>query len=111
MDFTYSSAKKGNCTVIMLGGALDAKNAPAFDKKLNEELLKKPSVVVISLKHVDYIASAGMGVLINCNEKLSREKKDLRLCELSPKVEKIITMLGFTNFFAIYPSIEDAQKA
>lgn len=111
MDFTYSSAKKGNHTIITLGGALDAKNAPQFDKKLSDELLKKPSVVIISLKHVDYIASAGMGVLINCNEKLSKEKKDLRLCELSPKVEKIITMLGFTNFFAVYPTVEDAEKA
>jgi len=111
MEFTYSSAKKGNCTVVTLGGALDAKSAPSLSKKLEDELQKKPSVVIISMKHVDYIASAGMGALINCNEKLSREKKDLRLCELSPKVEKIITMLGFTNFFAIYQTVDDAEKA
>ncbi len=107
----YASAKKGNVITITIGGSLDAQTAPTFEKKISDEIAKKPKIIVVSMEGLDYIASAGMGTLINANEQLSKAGGELRLAALTQKVEKIIKMLGFANFFTIYPTTEKAEKA
>jgi stage II sporulation protein AA (anti-sigma F factor antagonist) len=105
----YSSAKKGSVITITVGGSLDATSAPGFEKKLADELAKKPKILVVSMENLEYIASAGMGTLINANEEMSKAGGELRLAALTTKVEKIIKMLGFANFFTMYPTVQKAQ--
>lgn len=106
----YSSTKKGNCITVTVGGSLDAQTAPTFEKKIADEITKKPKVLVVSMEGLEYIASAGMGTLINANEKMIKNGGSLRLAACTPKVEKIIKMLGFSNFFAMYDSTAAAEK-
>lgn len=106
----YSSIKNGSTITIKIGGSLDAKTAPQLDKKLSDEREKNPDTIIISMADIDYIASAGMGTLVNCNELMNNNGKKLKLCDLSPKVLKIVKMLGFTNFFNIYPTLEEAEN-
>lgn len=106
----YSSAKKGSVITVTIGGSLDAQTAPTFEKKLADEIAKKPKILVVAMDGLEYIASAGMGTLINANEQMSKSGGELRLAALTPKVEKIIKMLGFTNFFTIYPTVDKAEK-
>ncbi|MFW5808599.1 MAG: STAS domain-containing protein [Spirochaetota bacterium] len=106
----YTSSKKGNVITVTIGGSLDAQTAPNFDRKISDEIAKKPKILVVSMEGLDYIASAGMGILINANELMAKAGGELRLASCTPKVEKIIKMLGFANFFTMYDSTEKAEK-
>ena len=106
----YSSVKKDGYTIISIGGSLDAETSPGFAKKIMGEIEKKPQGVVCNLGKLDYIASAGLGVLIMANEELDKNGSALRLSEMNDKVKKIFKLLGFINLFQVFDSDEDAVK-
>jgi anti-sigma B factor antagonist len=106
--FQYSSSKHGTVTLIRVGGSLDAETSPKFHAKINGEIEKGARKIVCNLEHVDYIASAGLGVLISANETLSKSGGEVRLSAMNDKIRKIFKLLGFINLFKIF---EDDQKA
>ncbi len=107
----HSITRRNNISTITIGGSLDASSAPAFAQKLEDEIKKGSLVFIISMEKLDYIASAGMGVLISINEKLVKEKKQLRICKMNDKIKNIFKMLGFLNLFKIYKNEEEAENA
>lgn len=107
----YSVIRKSGISIMTIGGSLDAKTAPALNNKFEDELKKNPDIVIINMQKLDYIASAGLGILISLNEKLTSSKKELRLCEVSPKVKKIFKALGFDTLFTFYDTENEAVKA
>jgi anti-anti-sigma factor len=107
----YSVTRKNNISTITIGGSLDAKTAPGFNTKLHDEIKKGSTVLIIDMEKLDYIASAGLGVLINCNEEVNKIKGSLRLCKINEKVKKIFKLLGFLSLFKIYATADEAAKA
>ncbi len=106
----YSVKKDGNTSVIAIGGSLDAQTAPSFDKKLAGEIEKGTAVLIINMQNLNYIASAGLGTLINANEVLSKQGGSLKLCCLNDKVTRIFKLLGFLELFTIYKTEDEAVK-
>jgi anti-sigma B factor antagonist len=106
--FQYSSSKHGDVTLIHVGGSLDAETSPKFHAKIKGEIEKGARKIVCNLERLDYIASAGLGVLISANETLSKNGGEVRLSAMNEKIKKIFKLLGFINLFKIF---EDDQKA
>jgi anti-sigma B factor antagonist len=106
--FQYSSSKHGSVTLIHVGGSLDAETSPKFHAKIKGEIEKGARKIVCNLEHLDYIASAGLGVLISANEMLGKNGGEVRLSAMNEKIRKIFKLLGFINLFKIF---EDDQKA
>lgn len=104
----YSSSRHGSVTLIHIGGSLDAETAPKFHGKLKVEIEKGARRIVCNLSHLDYIASAGLGVLIGANDLLSRQGGEIRISAMNEKIQKIFKLLGFINLFKIF---EDDQSA
>jgi len=104
----YSSAKQGNVTLIRIGGSLDAETAPKFSKKLEGEMKKGTVKIVCNMAQLDYIASAGLGVLISFNESLGRKGGEIRISAMNEKIKKIFKLLGFINIFNIFDTDDKA---
>jgi len=107
----YSSSKHGDVTLIRVGGSLDAETSPKFDKKIAGEIQKGTKKIVFNLESLDYIASAGLGVLIGANENLSKSGGYIRLSSMNEKTRKIFKLLGFINLFEIYDNDDKAIDA
>ncbi|OHD65171.1 MAG: hypothetical protein A2176_02735 [Spirochaetes bacterium RBG_13_51_14] len=106
--FQYSSTKHGGVTVIHIGGSLDAETSPKFDSKIKGEIDKGARKIVCNMAHLDYIASAGLGVLIAANDILSKQGGEIRLSAMNEKIKKIFKLLGFIRLFKLF---ESDQKA
>ena len=106
--FQYSSSKHGAVTLIHVGGSLDAETAPKFHAKIKGEIEKGARNIVCNLERLDYIASAGLGVLISANETVTKNGGEVRISAMNEKIRKIFKLLGFINLFKIF---EDDQKA
>ncbi|TFH38029.1 MAG: anti-sigma factor antagonist [Chrysiogenales bacterium] len=104
----YSSSRHGNVMLIRIGGSLDAETAPKFDGKISGEINKGVKKIVCNMEKLDYIASAGLGVLIGANDMLGKQGGEIRLSAMNEKIRKIFKLLGFINLFKIF---EDDQKA
>jgi anti-sigma B factor antagonist len=108
--FQVSIVRKGRMSKFNIGGSLDVQSASAFNSKLQEEMKRGPNIMVISMQKLDYISSAGLGVLINANEVMQKAGRELRLCGLNEKVKNIFKLLGFVKLFKIYESEKEAAE-
>lgn len=106
--FQYSSSKHGNITLVSVGGSLDAETSPKFDEKLKGEVKKGAVNIICNMSKLDYIASAGLGVLISINDTLTKKGGQLKMSSMNEKIKKIFKLLGFLNLFKSYDTDEEA---
>ena len=91
--------KKNEDTVIEIVGRLDTITAPALDKTINEDIGDTTSLV-IDLKGVEYISSAGLRVLLGAQKKMQKlgSMKVINVCE---EVMEVFEMTGFADILVI----------
>ena len=89
----------GNDAVITLRGRLDTVTAPQLDKAINEDIEGAKSLV-LDLKEIEYISSAGLRVLLSAQKKMQRggSMKVINVCE---PVMEVFEMTGFADILVI----------
>lgn len=97
-----------NITVISVKGHLDFSTAPALEDNLRWALNDKKFNLIIELKDVAYIASAGWGVFISMLKNIRVKKGDLVLAGMKPAVSGIFELLEFNTILKSFPSVESA---
>lgn len=85
---------------IKLQGRLDATQAAAAQAFLDEH----NGVLTLECSGLEYIASAGLGVLLKTQKRLKPAGGRLRLVGLSPHVRNIFVYAGFDKLFEIVAS-------
>ena len=91
--------------VIMGGGS----------KRLAEEARRLTSAgktnVLLNFADVKYLDSSGVGELLSLSDALSRAEGSLKLANLSPKVEEVLTLSGVLPIFDIYEDENGALES
>ena len=82
-------------TVIELSGRLDTTTAPALDKTINEDIGDTKNLV-LDVKGMEYISSAGLRVLLSAQKKMQKigSMKVTGVCE---EVMEVFEMTGFAG--------------
>ena len=96
---TIEIKRNADTTVIELVGRLDTTTAPALDKTINEDVADTKSLV-LDLKGLEYISSAGLRVLLGAQKKLQKvgSMKVINVCEA---IMEVFDMTGFTDILTI----------
>lgn len=97
-------------TTIELTGFLDAHTVNTFESRIEEIVSSGQRQMVIDLKGLNYISSAGIGALMALTQRLRRESGDMVLLQPNEKVFKILDLLGFTKIFNVALKEEDIQN-
>ena len=86
-------------TIIEAAGRLDTTTAPALDKTINEDL-EGTRDLILDLKGVEYISSAGLRVLLSAQKKMQQigSMKVKNVCEA---VMEVFEMTGFVDILVI----------
>ena len=58
-------------TVVAIAGRLDTITAPALDKTINEDI-EGTKNLVLDLKGVEYVSSAGLRVILTAQKKMQK---------------------------------------
>jgi len=82
---------------VEVSGRLDAANAETALLFLN----KAQGPCVIDMGQLEYISSAGLGVLLKTHKRLMGHGKGLKLVRVSPHINDIFTYSGFDKLFEI----------
>lgn len=85
--------------VLEITGRVDTITAPTLDKTINENLANVKSLI-LDLKGLEYISSAGLRVLLGAQKKMSQigSMKIRNVCEL---VMEVFEMTGFADILNI----------
>ncbi len=95
-------------TIISVKGFIDTTTAPEFERYFLSALNKHQYKLVVDLKDVDYISSAGWGIFVSELKRIRQGKGDLVLVGMNPEVTEIFELLEFTTFLKTYASVEEA---
>jgi anti-anti-sigma factor len=66
---------------------------------------------VLDLRHVDYVGSALLGLLVNLRQRIKAGGGKLVLCGLSDQVAKALRTCSLHNLFTITPGRAEAIKS
>ena len=96
---TIEIKKSAEETVIEIAGRLDTTTAPALDKTVAENTAGT-KLLVLDLKGLEYISSAGLRVLLGAQKRMQQNgaMKVKNVCE---SVMEIFEMTGFADILTI----------
>ena len=96
---TIEIKKNEKEVIIEIAGRLDTTTAPALDKTINEDI-KDAVNIVLDLKGLEYISSAGLRVLLSAQKKMQKigSMKLKNVCEV---VMEVFEMTGFADILVI----------
>ena len=96
---TIEIKKNADATIIEIEGRLDTITAPALDKTINEDIGDTKNLV-LDVKGMEYISSAGLRVLLSAQKKMQKigSMKVINVCE---EVMEVFEMTGFADILVI----------
>ena len=96
---TIEIKKNNQETIIEIVGRLDTITAPALDKTINEDIGDTKNLV-LDVKGMEYISSAGLRVLLSAQKKMQKigSMKVKGVCE---EVMEVFEMTGFADILVI----------
>ena len=97
-------------TLLSVKGFIDTTTAPEFEKAFHNLLSEKKYKLVVDLKDVNYISSAGWGIFISEIKRIRNQKGDLVLAAMTPEVAEVFELLEFNTILKSFPDPEQAVK-
>ena len=96
---TIEIKKNAEATIIEVAGRLDTMTASSLDKAINEDIGEVKNLV-LDLKNLEYISSAGLRVLLGAQKKMQKIgfMKVTNVCE---EVMEVFEMTGFADILVI----------
>ena len=96
---TIEIKKSAEETTVIVAGRLDTVTAPALDKTINEDISDTKNLV-LDVKELEYISSAGLRVLLSAQKKMQKigSMKVKNVCEA---VMDVLEMTGFADILVI----------
>lgn len=86
--------------VVVIKGRLDAAQAPTAQMFLDNI----SGQCVVDLGELEYISSAGLGVLLRTHKRMMADGLGLKLVNVNSHVNDIFTYSGFDKLFDITPA-------
>ena len=96
---TLEIKKNAAETIIQIAGRLDTITAPVLDKTINEDIGDTKNLI-LDMKSLEYISSAGLRVLLGAQKKMQKigSMKVVNVCE---EVMEVFEMTGFADILVI----------
>ena len=96
---TIEIKKNAAETIIEVAGRLDTITAPALDKTINEDIGDTKNLV-LDVKGMEYISSAGLRVLLGAQKKMQKIGS-MKVKNVCTEVMDIFEMTGFADILVI----------
>ena len=109
-SFYIRSKVVENVAVIYPKGHLDAHNVERFEKELLKLMGNDHIRIAINCRDLNYISSAGMGIIMGYLDEIREKGGDIKLCCVSDRVYEIFDLVGFTEIYEFIDSEENTVE-
>jgi anti-anti-sigma factor len=97
----------GSVVVVRVSGAIDMLTAPALTEKVREVVAQSPTAVIIDLTDVEFLASAGMQVLVNTHNEVTPAIRFAVVAD-GPATSRPLKITGLTDLITLFPTLDGA---
>ncbi len=106
MDISTKEMKR--VSLVTVNGRVDSATAPDFEKALHALVQANRCQLVVDLKNVDYMSSAGLRALVSSLKAAKAGGGDVRLAQPSQRVREVLELAGLNSIFTTYEDVTDA---
>ena len=114
-EISFSARESGDqgpkVKVVKVRGQLDAHTFPTLQSKLESMFNDQDPRLVLDCQNLEYISSAGLGVLKKMVREFRGKGGDIRLARLSDKIDNVMNLLGFSQVIRVYGAVDDAVQS
>ncbi|MGE0709478.1 MAG: STAS domain-containing protein [Planctomycetota bacterium] len=110
-DFEIEHESREDVRVLRLKGQLDAHTFPALQEQLEGLDEADPPRVVLDCSGLEYVSSAGLGVLKKMSRDFRQRDGDLRLASLTEKIANVMSLLGFNQVIRVFGDLDEAVRS
>jgi anti-sigma B factor antagonist len=104
-----SSTQYKHCDLVKVHGRVDSSTGPQLEEVLNTVFSTNRFHIIIDLSNVEFMASAGLRVLINGQKKCKRfNRGEIVLASVPQNIYGALDLAGFIPLFKIYKDITTA---
>ncbi|MCK5221868.1 MAG: STAS domain-containing protein [Candidatus Aminicenantes bacterium] len=107
-NFLIKSKTIENVGVLYPTGHLDAHSVEKFENEMIKMLDDSIVKIVVNCNELNYISSAGMGIIMGYLDEIREKGGDIKLSNVIDRVYEIFDLVGFTE---IYEFVDSEEKA
>ncbi|NOX96690.1 MAG: STAS domain-containing protein [Nitrospirae bacterium] len=108
LHISTSTDEETAITTVSLEGFLDADTVLRLRKVLFDLIKEGHYKLIIDLKKLQYISSAGVGVFIGVIKRVRENSGDIIFLQPLPTVYRVLDILGLTKIFKILEQEKEA---
>jgi len=104
------SKKKNYVYFVELKGSLDSDTYHELQEKLSEVIDDNTKAIILDMGRVDYISSAGIGVVMNTKKFLQQKNANFAMVNLQPQIKKVFDVMKILPMIDILDDMPGADK-
>lgn len=111
MAMEISENQQAGVYIVAIDGRIDTQGAFELDEHLQKAVKQGHHHMVLDMQKVKYISSNALRTMADVLNQNKEKGGDLKLVGLSPKVLRVLQIVGFDKFFSIYDTLDEAMQA
>jgi anti-sigma B factor antagonist len=100
--------RDGELAIVEMTPRFDAASADEVDTALHNKISEGVRILVLDFSQTEFMASAGIRVLLRARKRLGREGGTLKLCAMNEMVRNVLDLTGLTPVLDIHASVAEA---
>ncbi len=104
---TVSVDEQKSVARVALDGALNTDTAPAFEQRLQDVVDAGHQLIVLDMKDLDYISSAGLRVIFKAAKQAKAGGRSLAAANRKPHIDKVFEILKALPDMAVFANEQE----
>jgi anti-sigma B factor antagonist len=95
---------------VSISGSIDSGTAEALKAELQQFIKTPPQSLVLDLAQVDFISSAGIGLLVTTKASLLKQRCEVCMINLQPQILKAFEIMRLLPSLNVFESIRELDN-
>jgi anti-anti-sigma factor len=105
--FEVGKRQVDQAVVLSVSGEVDMLSAPRLDEAIHTALADGPAALIVDLSKVDFLASAGMTVLVTAQSEVAPPTR-FAVVANGPATSRPIKLTGLDGILSLYSTLDSA---
>lgn len=93
--------------MVSVSGELDLASGPELEAELNRLAGPETQLVVVDLRHLDFMDSTGLSIIVRAHQRMAGEGCEMGLVKGSQQVQRLLDLTGVAERLRLVDSPED----
>ena len=111
MAIRVSWSRPAGVLVASVAGRVDSANSMAFRTALEEGIAEDDRTLVLDFRHLSYLSSAGLRVLLIVARRFRQPDHAVGMCHLTEPIRHVMSISGFDKVIPIHETRTEALAA